>query len=97
MNAIAFPSGDQRGTAICNPCSGPLDLSRRQNRLRLAAQVLRVKLRHPPVVFARRIGGNIGQALRIRRPVELVHMQIRRRHLFGELLRSQSTGTIATR
>src|ERR1700747_2312110 len=24
MNAIAFPSGDQRGTAICKPCNGPL-------------------------------------------------------------------------
>src|ERR1022692_2437767 len=23
MNAIAFPSGDHLGTAICNPCSGP--------------------------------------------------------------------------
>src|SRR5580698_1388617 len=27
MNAIAFPSGDHRGTAICSPCSGPFTVT----------------------------------------------------------------------
>ena len=56
-------------------------LGRRQNRLWRSVQRLRIQLRHPPVVLSRRIGGNISQPLRIRRPVELVHMQIARRRL----------------
>ena len=59
MNAIAFPSGDHRGTAICNPCSGPVTSAGARISLRLTAQRLRIELRHPPVILPRRIGRHI--------------------------------------
>ena len=46
-------------------------------------QFLRVELCHPPVVFARRVGGDVCEALGVGRPVELVHVQIGRGYLLG--------------
>ncbi len=67
IKAIAFPSGDHRGTAICNPCSGPATSAGARIALGVAVQRLRIQLRNPPVVLSRRIGSHIGQPLRIRR------------------------------
>ena len=65
----------------------PGNLGGRQNRLCRTVQLLRIQLRHPPVVFARRIGGHIRNRFGIRCPVKLVDVQIgwRSQHRGGRL------------
>ena len=59
----------------------------RQNCLRLAVKRLGVQLCHPPVVLSRRIGSHVSQGLRIRRPIEFIHVQIGGRRLGGRCRR----------
>ena len=49
---------------------------RSEDGLGIAAEGLGVELGHPPVVFAGRVGGNVGHAFRVGRPVELVRVQV---------------------
>src|SRR5208337_3609095 len=47
-----------------------------EDSFRRTSHLLRIQLRHPPVVLARRIGCNIRKRLGIRRPVEFVDVKI---------------------
>ena len=78
MKAMVLPSGDQRGTAICRPCKGPDTSAGARIGIGFRSELLGVEPGHPPVVLARRRGGDVGQRLRIRRPVELVDVQVGR-------------------
>ena len=113
MKAMDWPSGDQRGTAICRPWSGPEtsegtrmavglellvsqvseadlhppdeDLSRgpRTGGTRGCGgwgnrDGLGVEFGDPPVVFAGRVGGDVGEGFRVRGPVELEDVEIGR-------------------
>ncbi len=81
MNAICFPSGDHRGTAICSPCSEPATVCGSKIAVGSPLHRLRVHLRHPPVVLSRWRRRYIRQLLRVRRPVKLKHVQLCRRDL----------------
>ena len=42
------------------------------------SDLLGVELRQPPIVFSRRLGGDVGDVLRVGRPVEFIDMQVGR-------------------
>ena len=78
MKAMALPSGDQRGRAICRPWRGPETSGGGEDRggFRVSGSGLRVELGDPPVVFTGRVGGDVGEGRGIGRPVEFIDVKV---------------------
>jgi len=89
MKAMALPSGDQRGRAICRPWRGPgtrweQDYRGFGARAIPGPQVrgtggthgLGVEPGDPPVVFTGRVGGDVGQRRGVGRPVEFIDVKV---------------------
>ena len=82
MKAIWSPPGDQRGTAICRPWSGPGVCSGASTGARPAVcQRLGIELRDPPVVFPGGRRGGVSELPGVGRPVIFIHMKGGRRDL----------------